>query len=221
MSIKESPHRRRVIQTQGGRKTRKLGGTLQRFWASQRIGAPRCGTRPPMARQPKGEYASVPDTVVDHRPPVCQQPLTASALRLLELYHKLNVFVMATEEIAPVEWAAERILGLRKRRAYAILREIGAHADLEGWLRQRVLAGMESGRIGRGRQTRRSPLADGFFIALAGGVSEAKSCARCLADAARAAMPAAVPDDHDEAASEVLDYMVHSGLLWRLRQERG
>jgi hypothetical protein len=27
---------------------------------------------------------------------------------------KLNVFVMATEEKAPVEWAAERILGLRK-----------------------------------------------------------------------------------------------------------
>ncbi len=30
-------------------------------------------------------------------------------------------------------------------------------------------------------------------------------------------MQAAVRDDHDEAASEVLDYMVHSGLLWRLR----
>ncbi len=81
-----------------------------------------------------------------------------------EFMGRLNVFVMATEEKAPVEWAAERILGLRKRRAYAILREIGAYADLEGWLRQRVLAGMESGRIGRGRQTRRSPLADAFLI---------------------------------------------------------
>jgi hypothetical protein len=76
---------------------------------------------------------------------------------------------MATEEKAPVEWAAERILGVRKARAYAILREIGAHSDLEAWLRQRVLVGLGSGRIGRGCETRQSALADAFFIALAGG----------------------------------------------------
>jgi hypothetical protein len=27
--------------------------------------------------------------------------------------------------------------------------------------------------------------------------------------------------DRDQAASEVLDYMVHSGLLWRLRPDGG
>jgi hypothetical protein len=32
---------------------------------------------------------------------------------------------------------------------------------------------------------------------------------------------AAVRDDHDEAASEVLDYVVHSGLLWRLCPDGG
>jgi hypothetical protein len=84
-----------------------------------------------------------------------------------------------------------------------------------------VLAGMESGRIGRGRETGPSALADAFFIALAGGVSEANGCARCLAGAARVDMQAAARDDHDEAASEVLDYMVHSGLLWRLRPDGG
>ena len=217
MSSQQSAERRRAIQTQRGRKTQKLGGTHQRFWTSRGIGPRQCDTRPPMARQPKGDYASVPHTVVDHRPPVCQKPLTQHALRLLELYYRLNVFVMAIEEKAPVEWAAGRILSLRKRRAYAILREIGACADLEDWLRRKVLAGMQSGRIGRGRQTRPSPLADAFFIALAGGVSEARGCARCLAGAARVDMQEAVRDDHDEAASEVLDYMVHSGLLWRLR----
>jgi hypothetical protein len=124
--------------------------------------------------------------------------------------------VMATEEKAPVEWAAERILGVRKARAYAILREIGAHSDLEGWLRQRVLSGMGSGRIGRGRETRPCSLADAFFIALAGGESEARSCARCLAGATRADLQGAARDDHDEAASEVRDYLVYSGLLWRL-----
>ena len=115
---------------------------------------PRSDTRPAAARQSKGEYPSVPDTVVDPRPPVPQKPLTASAVALLELYFKLSAFVMATEEKAPVEWAAERILGVREARAYAILREIGAHRDLEAWLRQRVLVGMGSGRIGRGRETR-------------------------------------------------------------------
>jgi hypothetical protein len=64
MSSEESPDRRRAIRTQRGRKRQKLGGTLQRFRASPRIGPPRSDTRPGAARQPKGEYPSVPDTVV-------------------------------------------------------------------------------------------------------------------------------------------------------------
>jgi hypothetical protein len=36
--------------------------------------------------------------------------------------YRLDVFAMATEEKAPVEWDAERILGVRKARAYAIVR---------------------------------------------------------------------------------------------------
>src|SRR5260370_21592354 len=112
------------------------------------------------------------------------------------------------------------MLGVRKRRAYLILREIEAHADLEDWLREKVLAGMGSGRIGRGRQTEPSPLADAFFIALAGGQSQARSCARCLAGAARADLQAAAHDDDDAAAAEVRDYMGHSRLLWRRPQEK-
>jgi hypothetical protein len=219
MSSEKLPDRRPAIQTQRGRKRRKLGGALQPLWAPHRVGQPASDTRPAAARQSKGEYQSVPDTVVDPRPPVPQKPLTASAVALLELYYKLSAFVMATEEKAPVEWAAERILGVRKARAYAILREIGAHSDLEAWLRHRVLVGMESGRIGRGRETRACALADAFFIALAGGESEARSCAQCLAGVTRADLLAATCDDHDEAASEVRDYLVYSGLLWRLRPD--
>ncbi len=221
MSCEEHPDQRRSIQSQRGRKRQKLGGTLQRLCASPRIGPPLSDTRPAAARQLKGEYQSVPDTVVDHRPPVAQKPLTASALTLLAFYYKLNVFVMATEEQAPVEWAAKRILGVRKARAYAILREIGAQRDLEGWLRQKVLMGMESGQIGRGRATQPSALADAFFIALAGGESKARSCAQCLAGATRADLRAAASEDYDEAVSEVRDYMVYSGLLWRLHPPGG
>jgi hypothetical protein len=79
MSTDESPSRRRAIPTHRGRKRQKLGGALWRFWACPRIGPPRSDTRPHVARQPKGEYLPVPETVVDLRPPVPQQPLAASA----------------------------------------------------------------------------------------------------------------------------------------------
>ncbi len=221
MSSEKLPNPCPAIQTQRGRKRRKLSGTLQPLWASPRVGRPGSDTRPAAARQSKGEYQSVPDTVVDPRTPVAQKPLTTSAVALLELYYKLSAFVMATEEKAPVEWAAECILGVRKARAYAILREIGAQRDLEGWLRQKVLMGMESGQIGRGRATQPSALADAFFIALAGGESKARSCAQCLAGATRADLRAAASEDYDEAVSEVRDYMVYSGLLWRLHPPGG
>ena len=133
--------------------------------------------RPPAARQPKGAYESAPETVVDRRPPVPQKPVTATALKLLELYYRMNAVLMATEERVPIEWIGERILGVRKARAYAIQREVAEHADLEAWFRQKVLDAMRRGRIGGGRQTKPSRLADAFFIALAGGQAEARKCA--------------------------------------------
>jgi hypothetical protein len=128
---------------------------------------------------------------------------------------------MATEEKAPVEWAGRRILGVGRRRAYAILREIAAQGDLEAWFRLKVLDGMSRGRIGRGRQTQPSRLADAFFIALAGGAPTARCCGQSLAGNAQADLQAAACDDHDAAASEVRDYMVHSQLLWRLGPRQG
>ena len=184
MSTGESPNGCPAILGQLGRKRRKLGGTLQRVGASPRIGVPQCEIRPAAARQPKGPYPTVPETVVDRRPPIPQRPITASAVALLELYYRLNTFVMAIEEKAPVEWAAKCILGVRKRRAYTILREIDAHGNLEEWFRHQALLGMGRSRIGRGRGTRPSALADAFFIVLAGGKSEARSSIRCLAGSA-------------------------------------
>ena len=86
MSSEKLPDRRPAMQRQRGRKRRRLGGALQPLWASPRVGRPGSDTRPAAARQSKGEYPSVPDTVVDPRPPVPQKPLTASAVALLELY---------------------------------------------------------------------------------------------------------------------------------------
>ncbi len=212
-----------AITTERGRKRWKIGGTFRTFRTRKAFGSPRSGTRTPAAR---GPFASAPDSVVDRRPPVPQKPLTPAALKLLELYFRLNAFVMATEENAPVEWAAARLLGVRKARAYAIQREIDAHADLEAWFRQKALDGMSRGRIGRGRETQPSRLADAFFIALAGGVSDARDCGRCLIANRQADLRVTVSRDGDAAASEVRDYLVYSGLLWRLsasgdQQHRG
>ena len=77
----------------------------------------------------------------------------------------------------PSSGPAERILGVRKARAYEIQREIAEHGGLDAWFCQKVLEGISAGRIGRGRETLPSQLADAFFIALAGGEAEARSCA--------------------------------------------
>jgi len=169
-----------------------------------------------VSKLPKGPYQSVPDLVVDSRPPVPQRPLTAAAENLLELYFRYDTFLMAIEELAPVEWAGERILGVRKARAYAIQREIAEHGGLDAWFCQKVLEGMSTGRIGRGRETLPSRLADAFFIALAGSQAQARSCAQCLAGNAKADLEKAYREDLNPVASEVRDYSVHSRLLWRL-----
>jgi hypothetical protein len=161
----------------------------------------------------------VPEVVVDRRPPVPKKPVTASALKLLELYYRMNAVVMATEERVPIEWIAERILGVRKARAYAIQREIAAHADLEAWFRWKVLDAMRRGRIGGGRSTRPSRMADAFFIALAGGEAEARNCAQSVAEQALGKLKAGCTD-RDAADFEVRDYLVHSRLLWRLVEDR-
>jgi hypothetical protein len=88
MSSEKFPNRSPAIQTQRGRKRRKVGGALQPVLASPRVGQPGSDARPTAARQSNGEYPSVPNTVLDPRPPVPQKPLTASAVALLELYFR-------------------------------------------------------------------------------------------------------------------------------------
>jgi hypothetical protein len=153
---------------------------------------------------------------VEGRRPVPQKPLTAAAATLLELYYRLNTFVTAIEEKAPVEWAGVRILGVQKARAYTIQREISAHAGLEAWFCHKALDGMRRGRIRRGRETRPSQLADAFFIALAGGEAQARCCAQSLAGNSVVDLEEAARDDSDPAVTEVRNYLVHSRLLWRL-----
>jgi hypothetical protein len=173
-----------------------------------------------MARQPKGPYEWVPEKVVDRRPPVPQRPITATALDLLELYYKMNAIVTATDERVPIEWIAERILGVRKARAYGMQREIAAHPDLKTWFQQKVLHAMARGRISGGREARPSRMADAFFIALAGGEAEARKCALRLAEHPLDE-PRVARNGRELVDFEVRDYLVHSRLLWRLNADKG
>jgi hypothetical protein len=219
MYHEESLNRETLIPTQRGRKRWKIGGTFQAYCARPGFGLPGTDTRPPAARQPRGPYESVPGRLVDRRPPVPQKPITTTALKLLELYYRLNGVVMATEERVPIEWIAARILGVRKRRAYAIQREIAAHGDLECWFRHKALDAMRRGRIGGGRETQASRLADAFFITLAGGEAEARECARLVVGHELSELEA-VGDDRAAADAEVREYLVHSRLLWRLDRSK-
>jgi hypothetical protein len=204
------------IPNQRGRKRRKIGGELRGFSRVPRIGPPQCDTRSAAAKQPRGPYLTLPDVIVDSRPRVRRKPFSGSSRKLLELYYRLNSFIMALEELAPIEWAGETLLGFRRGRAYQFQREVAEHGDLEGWFRQKALAGMKRGRIHRGRATEPSRIADAFFIALAGGVPEAKSLAYRLTGNVQSDLLHTAADDRDAADAEVRDYMVHSRLLWRL-----
>jgi hypothetical protein len=219
MYQEESPNRRELIPMQRGRKRWKIGGNIKPFSAHPRVGPPWCDTRPPAVRQPKGPYESVPELVVGRRPPVPQKPVTATALKLLELYYRMNAVVMATEERVPIEWIAERILGVRKARAYAIHREIAGHGDLEAWFGRKVLDAIRRGQIGGGRSTRPSRMADAFFIALAGGEAEPRNWPQRVAQHGLGELKAGYTD-RDAADFEVRDYLVHSRLLWRLVEDR-
>jgi len=207
------------IPTQRGRKLRRINGTLRPFAAVPTIGPPRGDIRPPIARQPKGPYLTMPDLIVDRRPRYPRKPLTTASRKLLEAYYRLNVFVLALEEMAPHEWAGERILGLRRNRMYKIQHEIAEYADLEAWFRRKALEGMTRGRIHRGRVTQPSMMANAFFIALAGGVPQARALAHQVAGNSRADLVYAADDDRKAADSEVRDFIVHSRLLWRIFDE--
>jgi hypothetical protein len=131
----------------------------------------------------------------------------------------MNAAVMATEDRVPVEWVAERILGVGRTRAFELLSEIAKYPAPGDWFRQKVLDAMVRRRIGRGRQTRRSALADAFFIALAGGEVEARICAVTLIRRSHDEWNAAKSTDREIIDREVCDYLVQSRLLWRLAKK--
>ena len=122
MYPEELANRSGLFPTQRGRKLWKIGGTFRPFCAQPAVGPPRCDIRPPLARQPKGPYDSIPDKIVDPRPPVPQKPISDTATDLLDLYYRMSAVVMAIDDRVPIDWVAARILGVGRTRRVSLTR---------------------------------------------------------------------------------------------------
>jgi hypothetical protein len=107
-----------------------------------------------------------------------QKPLTSHARDLLAEYLRRKAFWQAIEDGVPIQLAGKAHLPhLKPRRFYEIANEFDAHTWLgrsatkvaQAWLIERTVEGMNTRRIGLGRETCRDPIADLFYTSLAGG----------------------------------------------------
>jgi hypothetical protein len=153
--------------------------------------------------------------VIDHRPEIRQKPLTRAAIKLLEAYMARETFWWAIHAMLfPVEWSGRTYLRVGKTRAFEVLRELEEFDSPHAWFRGRALLGMSEGEIGRGRETQGSPLADSFFVALAGGQSEIGTL-RCQVSSQRSVDVREIHRGQSEIEREITDYAVYSRLIWR------
>ena len=192
-----------------------------------RSGPPASFQPPPSSQLPKGEWRRRPGAIDDPRSGEinAQFPLSKVAEDLLFEFYARSDFNRAQKEGIPVDLAAKRILGVSKTRAYEIAEEIYEHEDPDyaqeheyapwRWFQTVVLEKMRQKQISRGAETERSGIANAFFTALAGGRYEMDRLADRLRDGPKLDLGKVVKREQDEANKEVLDYLVHSHLLWR------
>src|SRR5207302_1736061 len=134
-----------------GRKLQKTGGGTYQPVIRRSSGL---GSKPASSKVPKESYLKSPALVRDSRPPVPQRRLTKQAEKLLAEYYRRVSFWEACHDAVPIEWAGQQLLGVKKVRAYEILREMQARGGPEGWFQAQALEGMRQGKIGRGRATK-------------------------------------------------------------------
>jgi hypothetical protein len=198
-----------------GRKLQKTGGGSYQRVTRARTCAPTTDTRPPSSKYPKGSYLSAPRIIEDTRSSVEQRPLTKAAEKLLADYYRRTAFNDAVREGAPVEWAGEHILRVKKVRAHEILNELVAHGGAWEWFIHSALQMMSEGKIGRGRETLKSRLATAFFTTLAGGERGLTYIRAQLGCKEKISLDQVRRHQHEDYA-EVIDYLAYSQLLWRL-----
>jgi hypothetical protein len=202
------------------------------------------GYRPGSAKPAR--YDDPPEVVITDRNPGRNKELSRTAENLMAEFYKRYAFALAIVDNAPVEWAGNIFLNVGKARSYEVrdqLRHDGVYNPWI-WFRDEVMKAMRQGKIARGWDTVKSPLADAFFTLLAGGRAEVKQIRLRYARQAEATVEGARRADEFLAAQngmaqpgsqrnfrlakslepyqiEVNDYLVHSHLLWRMMKEEG
>jgi hypothetical protein len=188
----------------GGKRQRLSGGSFRNL-----------GRQPKVRELPKGDFVDPGIRVIDERPPIKQRQLSSMAEDLLEQYQRRVAFWWAVRALrTPVEWAGMIHLNVKKRRAYEILEEIGKYGAPQEWFEAKAWEGFQRGEIGPGRGTLTSGLADAFFIALAGGPDQLKELRDSFGARSRINLRDVLEGWRD-LECEVIDYLVHSRLLWR------
>jgi hypothetical protein len=161
---------------------------------------------------PSKDFVMLPKIVTDNRPFPQQRPLSHEAETLLHQYYLRAMFATALEHGTTVEWAGTWILAVGKTRAYQVRDEV--NSDPLAWFQEKAIEGMRSGQIGRGRETQSSREANAFFVALAGGKEGLDQIKGRIGFRRQLDLESALKDMIDEVHREVLDYLVHSNLLW-------
>jgi hypothetical protein len=159
----------------------------------------------------------LPEVIEDSGAPSGRKALSQTAENPLAEACRRYAFMVACNARVPVEWAGNELLKVGKVRAFEIRRELKAvDDDPAEWFRRRAMEYMKSGKIARGRDTARSPLADAFFCLLVGGSIRKL---RIRAGRQTTAKLADLNAGLDEYEVEANKYAVHTGLLWRVRDE--
>jgi hypothetical protein len=135
-------------------------------------------------------------------------------VNLLADYFRRDGFWSAVRDRGvPVEWAGNELMGTKKRRSYEIYEELERTYGPLKWFRTQALDGMTKGSIGRGRATKRSNLADAFFVGLAGGAAGINSL-KTEFEGMDTLEFRELETKNDPVRMEILRYLVHSHNLW-------
>jgi hypothetical protein len=118
------------------------------------------------------EGFALPVNATDCRVVGSPRGLTDHALKLMADASRRAVFSMLCSQGASVEWAGEHVLGVKRRQAFAIKREIDRCGSVTSWMRSEFLRGLQAGKIRPGRETAKSGEADCFYSLLAGPALE-------------------------------------------------
>jgi hypothetical protein len=178
---------------------------------------PRHDLRPPAAKLSKGPYIDPTLWCVDDRRPVTVKPISKAAIDLLGKYHRRRAFWQAISHGAPVEFAGKELLRVGKTEAYKTLKEMphGPHF----WFKEQFVKCLGNRTIDEGRVVERGPIADNFYVELAGGLLYWDSLVSTLGGQHKIIVKDALADKKDPAAREVMSYAMCSRAFQKWKED--